>query len=336
MVSSVLRRLIALLLQGGVILFITLGLLEGLVGFSFRFPALSPLPRSILRQMHVLFDRNIIQVMPACATYDATLTYTLRPGSCTFASREFSNTYAINALGVRDDDVSLERPRIVVLGDSIAMGWGVDHADAFPSVVERLTGQRTLNAGVSSYGTVRELRMLERVDRQAVTDVILQYSSNDLVENEQLVSGRFKTLSREDYERTVQAQADMLRYHPGKYTLNLFVMMRNLARARQAADTAPSREREARAFLDVLAQSPVDLTPYRVTVLSLEPGFVEAVRPLAVASPAPAILRLRFLDMTSVASIPGAYYVLDDHPTGIGHDAIGRALATAIGPRSDP
>lgn len=335
MANSVLRRLSAALLQGGAILLITLGLLEGLVGFSFRFPALSPLPRGVVRQMHVLFDRNTIQVMPACATYDATLTYTLRPGSCTFANREFSNTFTINSLGVRDDEASLTQPRIIVLGDSIAMGWGVDQDAGFPSVIERLTGRRTLNAGVSSYGTVRELRMLERVDRQVVTDVILQYSSNDFVENEQLVSGRFKTLSREEYERTVQAQADMLRYHPGKYTLNLFVMMRNLARARQAADTAPSRDREARAFLDVLAQSAVDLSPHRVTVLSLEPGFVEAVRPLAAASPLAVLQRLRFLDMTSLASIPGAYYVLDDHPTGIGHDAIGRALATAIGPRSD-
>lgn len=334
MANPMLRRLSALLLQGGVILLITLGLLEGLVGFSFRFPALSPLPRGVLRQMHVLFDRNTIQVMPACATFHATLTYTLRPGSCTFANREFSNTFTINSLGVRDDEASLAQPRIVVLGDSIAMGWGVDQDAAFPSVIERLTGRLTLNAGVSSYGTVRELRMLERIDRQAVTDVILQYSSNDLVENEQLASGRFKTLSREEYERTVQAQSDMLRYHPGKHTLNLLVMMRNLARARQAADTAPSRDREARVFLGVLAQSPVDLTPYSVIVLSLEPGFVDAVRPLAAASPMAVIRQLRFLEMTSIESIPGAYYVLDDHPTGIGHAAIGRALAAAIGPRS--
>ena len=334
MFSPLLRRLGAVLLQGAVILLITLGLLEGLVAFSFRFPALSPLPLSVLRQMHVLFDRNTIQVMPTCAIYDATLTYTLRPGSCTFANREFTNRYAINALGVRDDDASLVRPRIVVLGDSIAMGWGVDESEAFPSVVERLTGQRTLNAGVSSYGTVRELRMLERIDRAAVTDVIMQYSSNDLAENQQLADGRFKTLSPEEYERTVRAQADTLRYHPGKYALNLLIMIRNLARARQANAHAPTREDEARAFLNVLAQSPVDLAPHTVTVLSLEAGFVDAVRPLAAASPLPAIRRLRYLDLTSLASTPGAYYVLDDHPTALGHAAIGRALAAAIGPRS--
>lgn len=334
MAVSVLRRLGTMMWQGMVVIAITMGLLEGLVGFSFRYPTLSPLPMGVLRQMHVLFDRKTIQVMPECAIYDATLTYTLRPGSCVFASREFSNRYDVNALGVRDDDESLTQPRIVVLGDSVAMGWGVDQADAFPAVVERLTGQRTLNAGVSSYGTVRELRMLDRIDRQALTDVILQYSSNDLAENEQLAAGRFKTLSRQEYERTVHAQAEMERYHPGKYTLNLLVMMRNLARAGQAVEAVPTREREARAFLEVLALSPVDLTPYTVTVLSLERGFVDAVRPLAAASRAPAVRRLRFLDMTSIDSVPGAYYVLDDHPTSIGHDAIGRALAAAIRPQS--
>jgi lysophospholipase L1-like esterase len=334
MSTALLRRLGGVMLQGVLSLLVTLGLLEGLVAFSFRSPSLSPLPRPLLRQMHVLFDRNTIQVMPECAVYDPELTYTLRPGSCTFANREFSNVFAINTLGVRDDEAARHQPQIVVLGDSIAMGWGVESADAFPSVVGRLTGRRTLNAGVSSYGTVRELRMLERIDRRSVTDVVLQYSSNDLGENEQFAAGRFKTLSREEYERTVRSQAEMVSYRPGKYALNLLVMIRNLVRARQAAEPAPTPEREARAFLAVIALSPVDLTPYTFTVLSLEPGFVDAVRPLAAASPVAVIQRLRFLDLTSVTELPGAYYVLDDHPTLIGHDAIGRAVAAALTPRS--
>jgi lysophospholipase L1-like esterase len=134
--------------------------------------------------------------MPECATYDETLTYTLRPGRCTFANREFITEYAINALGVRDDEQSMDQPRVVALGDSVTMGWGVEQHEAFPSVFERMTGWRTLNAGVSSYGTVRELRMLQRIDRRNLTHVLIQYSGNDVVENEQLAAVASELASR--------------------------------------------------------------------------------------------------------------------------------------------
>lgn len=332
MFARLLRGLVGVVLQGLLILGITLLLLESLVAWSFRYPAWSPVPAGVLRQMHVLFDRNTIQVMPECAVYDPTLTYTLRPGTCTFANREFSNRYAINSLGVRDDEASLDAPRIVVLGDSVTMGWGVEQDEAFPSVVERLTGRRTLNAGVSSYGTVRELRLLERVDRRALEAVVIQYSGNDLLENEQLVKGTFANLTQPEYEQRVRTQADLLTYHPGKHSLNLLVMLRNLARERQAPTPPASRDDEARTFLEVIARSPVDLAPYSVTVVALESPFIEAARPLAAASANAVVQRLQFVDMSHIASIPNAFYVLDDHPTRIGHEAMGQALAARLAP----
>ena len=38
---------------------------------------------------------------------------TLRPGSCVFSGREFSNTYHVNNVGLRDDEVSLNHPQIM-------------------------------------------------------------------------------------------------------------------------------------------------------------------------------------------------------------------------------
>ena len=52
-----------------------------------------------------------------------------------------------------------------MLGDSYAMGWGVEQGESFPEILEAATGLRVLNAGVPSYGTPRELLMLERLDR---------------------------------------------------------------------------------------------------------------------------------------------------------------------------
>jgi lysophospholipase L1-like esterase len=324
------RRLILFAVQGVAIAAITLALLEAIVLFSLRYPAASVIPMPVLRPLHELFDRNTIQVMPECAQYDETLTYTLRPGGCTFANREFSTKYAINSLGLRDDEQSLDAPRVVMLGDSVTMGWGVEQDEAFPSVFERQTGWRTLNAGISSYGTVRELRLLARLDRRRLEHIVIQYSGNDFRENEQLVSGAFKILTREGYEQTVQQQADLIRYYPGKYAINLLVMLRNSARSQGEAGQHPSPQREAEVFLEVMSRSPVDLTGYAVTVFSLEPAFIAALRPLVAASGAPLIQRLRLVDGGGIESTPGTFLVLDVHPTSLGQEAIGRALAKAI------
>jgi len=39
---------------------------------------------------------------------------------------EFTNEVRVNHLGVRDDEASLVAPDVIVIGDSHAMGWGVD------------------------------------------------------------------------------------------------------------------------------------------------------------------------------------------------------------------
>jgi hypothetical protein len=48
------RRVGVFVLQSAIILAITVGLLESLIVFSFRNPSVSPIPMTLLRQMHVL------------------------------------------------------------------------------------------------------------------------------------------------------------------------------------------------------------------------------------------------------------------------------------------
>lgn len=327
-----LRTILRLGLQTLLIGMVTIALLEALLVFSFLYPTLSPIPKPVLQHLHVLFVRNTIQVMPACAQYDDTLTYMLRPGSCVFSNAEYSNEFSINSLGVRDEESALDRPETVVLGDSIAMGWGVEQHEAFPKVYERITGSRTLNAGVSSYGTARELLLLERIDRRALRHLIIQYHENDFSENQQFASGEWSTLSREHYEATVRKHAEMQRYFPGKHAINLLVLLRNsvLNASRTGADS-PTIERsweyEAEIFLRVLAQSPVDLTGYDITVIALESGFIDAAKKLSTRSGSPILSRLRFIDGGFLYGIPGAFYVLDDHPTAAGHEAIARRIS---------
>jgi hypothetical protein len=128
-----------------------------------RLDAAVPAPvRRVIQQVYRHFNRALIQFDANCAQYDAEVTYTLRPGACTFENIEFRNDYRINRMGLRDDEQDLAAPEVIVIGDSHAMGWGVDQDQSLVRVMAAKTGLKTLNAAISSYGTVRELTMLGR------------------------------------------------------------------------------------------------------------------------------------------------------------------------------
>jgi lysophospholipase L1-like esterase len=95
-----------------------------------------------------------------------------------------------NSLGFRDVEHALARPegvfRIVVLGDSIAGGWGVERAEeTFPFVLERLLGEQghraeVINLAVSGYNTRQEVEMLRLRGLAYHPDLVLvAYCLND-------------------------------------------------------------------------------------------------------------------------------------------------------------
>jgi hypothetical protein len=81
--------------------------------------------------------KSVIQYTPGCGRYDAELAYTLEPGRFIFSDMEFTNRYEVNSAGVRDDEGSLRHPEVIVLGDSHAMGWGVEQDETFPQLIEK-------------------------------------------------------------------------------------------------------------------------------------------------------------------------------------------------------
>ena len=82
-----------------------------------------PALRTLAREYYGGFDRAILQTDPRFARYDPELFYTMRPGRFVFAQREFAHEFRVNSLGVRDEEGALDAPEIVVIGDSVAMGW---------------------------------------------------------------------------------------------------------------------------------------------------------------------------------------------------------------------
>src|SRR6185295_1161896 len=206
---------------------VALALLEGLLVSLLHAPgvtAMAPRPvRRLVQQVYRHFNRMLIQFDPQCSHYDPQLTYTLRAGTCTFANLEFSTSVYGNPLGVRDDDEALVQPEAIVIGDSHAMGWGVEHYETLVRAFAAKSGLKTLDAGVSSYGTVREMRMLDRLDTTRLKYLLIQYADNDLPENRSFrdSNGRIPISTQEQYQTIVDYYAAQRRYYPGKYVYRL-------------------------------------------------------------------------------------------------------------------
>jgi hypothetical protein len=92
----------------------------------------------------------------------------------------------VNSQGLRDREYSLAKPagvyRVLMLGDSTTLGWGVQAADTAAKVLERQLGPwfEVIDAGVGNYGTVQEFTYYKTRGRLFHPDlVILQYFIND-------------------------------------------------------------------------------------------------------------------------------------------------------------
>jgi len=118
---------------------------------------------------------------------DASLSFAHRPNRSAFL---MGVPFSINSAGLRDREFSREKPpgvyRIVWLGDSTTVGWGVPLDGTAPKILERelnASGRgrfEVLNAGVGNYDTVQEVEHYRTLDRSFHPElVILEYFIND-------------------------------------------------------------------------------------------------------------------------------------------------------------
>lgn len=66
-----------------------------------------------------------------------------------------------------------ERPLTLVVGDSFAMGDGVDDKDSWPAVFERLSGSRVVNAGMGGFGLDQAVLRAEKLAEVYAPDSIV-------------------------------------------------------------------------------------------------------------------------------------------------------------------
>jgi len=118
------------------------------------------------------------------------------------STREFDITIATNSLGLRDDAMpSPAKPagtkRVIVLGDSFALGYTVDRDDLFPDLLERWWRAEgrpldVVNTGTEGWSTDQEVVWLEKNGAAFQPDVVLLFAyENDLYWNGELDYRRF-------------------------------------------------------------------------------------------------------------------------------------------------
>lgn len=133
--------------------------------------------------------REIWQSNDNCIEYDKELIYVPKKSSCEFNNIEFETTLSFDNYGrYSDHPISYNNNAIIVLGDSHAMGWGVNDQDTFSAILEKKINRPVYNLAVAGYGTPRELIRLEKSNliNEAET-IIIQYCYNDYGENKDFV-----------------------------------------------------------------------------------------------------------------------------------------------------
>ena len=219
----------------------------------------------------------------------------------------------------------------------MAMGWGVTSAEAFPKVLQRDLGVPVLNAAISSYGTARELALIERLKLNNFSALVIQYCDNDFDENEYLIDhGRLDIMTEAGYRALVAEHARDTGYYPFKHARNLLsIALPAMPWSIPPPLPPPPHDTnavEARYFLDVLLRHPSLIEGKVVVVLELNPynrndgRFTGAVAKL-LDDPRYAVLRpiVSVVDVSRLLS-DSDYYVLDGHMRPAGHAKVAMAL----------
>ena len=329
-----------------VLLFLSIiALLEGVANWMLYHPGKIP---SWLMGSYIFYydflDRTIIQFEDDKTAYHPGLTYTLRPSATfEFSNVEFITRYRTNSMGLRDAESSLKAPAVICLGDSYAMGWGVEQSQTYPVQLALLSGKNILNTGISSYGTAREMELLKRTDQSNLQGLVIQYCSNDVVENSEYIDHNFRLpiISEQEFESAQKSYVVNRFYFPGKVFLVIFqhywksVINRIYPLFSLPSERIPARDEslQAQRFAEILMHASIDYRKVKVVVTRmnaynfLKGNFMDQLQ--LIASHAPYYERfgkyIVLLDLKNILQ-PSDYFILDVHLRPSGHQKVADLL----------
>ncbi len=312
-------------------------IIESVMLFLVRHPdVLRLMPRKLQNSISYLYvqgERKIMQYLEGCGQYSPDLGYTLKPGEFIFAESEFSNAYFINSLGVRDTEEALVGPEIIIVGDSYALGWGVNQDETFAALIRRKTNRKTLNTSIPSYGTVREMLMLRKLDRSKLKCLIIQYCGDDYDENLRyyLNGNRPQIMRAETFLKATAIHSRPKKYFFGKYVwMKIQKKIGELKLSVTQTAPAPTMS-DVDLFLHVLKQNQDMLASVPVIVFEMNGihqtnYFTTLLRKTILErSNPPFIQAMKVLDMSQYLNNEH-FYMLDDHLTAEAHAIVADVL----------
>jgi len=129
--------------------------------------------------------RNIWQSQSECIEFSDKQIFVPKKTSCNFNNVEFKTIVSFDEFGRSSDHpINDDRNGIAVLGNSFAMGWGVNDKETFSYLLEQKINRPVYNLGVAGYGAIRSLIRFQEFNLlDKVNTVIIQYSYTDYGEN---------------------------------------------------------------------------------------------------------------------------------------------------------
>jgi len=264
---------------------------------------------------------------------DRVLVYKHRAG---LATTYQGIAFQTNELGLRERPLPEPSPdvlRVLVLGDSVTLGWGVRTDETFaarlePALEARLGRPvRTINAGVSGYNTEQELAFYRLHAASLAPDlVVLVYVENDT----EVQTGDIVEL-RHRWENPPHASALLLRWS-WLYRLLYFVLpdvvgprpvptesegwYRSMRALEELHRLARSNDAEFVAFLYRMAPDAVTNKSYtEIERVADQRGF-------------PFFDTLPWFDGVMIRSVINSY--VDSHPNSAGHRILAEGMARAL------
>jgi lysophospholipase L1-like esterase len=276
----------------------------------------------------------------AFGQHDPGLGYVLKPGEWSQEEREFDIRIKVNSLGVRDSEAAMTQPEVICIGDSFTMGWGIDKEQRFSELLQEQLGMRTLNCGISSYGTVRELSILSRVDLSKTKLIILQHCQNDIYENLSfLENDRLQVMDKGKWQQTYATHKKQTGYSLGKYTIHLLPAL-----ARHCYHTASGAKpvvpllgyKDARSrgeiFAAVVGRFETELRDIPILVFDMNEYYYQNstfITDAARASRSQSSLKLQYVDVSPYLD-ESHFFRIDGHLNAAGNAKVAELLAQVI------
>ncbi len=331
-----------LVLINCVIFILIVLLFEGILYTIYTLPPSFKPVIDAVRKYHLTYERLTLHYMPECFAYDNHLAYVLRKEGCNYSSREFEMEIISNSARFRDSEEALFKPEIVVIGDSHTFGWGITAEETFAKHLERLTGRKTLNAGIPSYGTYRETEQLSRIDTSNLKFLVIQYSDNDTGENRPFVKGGYKLRVRSEQQRLFLAKAERERANEAFIGQNLKRFWPLIFSNLKQKEASPNKRRlmrrnrkEAEIFLDILGRSAH--VPKQIPILVIELNsyndndsyFVDSLRE-KIATWGKRDTFFIYPINISKKLTDNHYFIYDDHIRPSGHRMVAEVLTAKL------